>query len=659
MTLSKYIIASIKLQIKKKKYSSDLILKNDIKFQSYMQDFIDYLNKENIIQNLKNYYKNDIDSQIEDNLTNKVIENLSLINNIDFSHDIFINIYNHMRNHEEKKALGEFYTPISVVKYILNGVGYNYHNQIETKRVADISCGSGSFLIHVIRNLIKRFLEIYNRKEISELTVQEAKEIISRVKNNITGIDINRIACILCQINIYYVLFDILKFIQKSDPIYQVPVFDIKNVNTLTFDITDKYDFVVGNPPYLFIRDIPINQRKVIEDSKFETNKGQYDYYQIFIELGLKFLKKQGLLGYIVPDSLLALSNRSIIRKYIYNRTQIKEIYYTGPMFNNPVVSNIIVILKKENNTLKRDKNHVKIKISNHQENMIPQKVIEKWGYKFLIHLNESDISILEHLNTNFHRLKDLTKQYDIQFLLNRGVELTKTGKVIFCENCNKYLPIPRKILKCHQCGSFLNRFNIENIIYETIPTDLKPDNFKLYISSIRRYCKPQYNYINTSKAGINYKNLTFYENRIVIRQISQNGKICATYDKNLSLTSQSFYNLKILGSPISEFNNYYLLGIINSTLLSYYFIKSFGRYKKLFPRILIEKVKDLPIFVPIFDKEKEKAEKIIEYVKIILEKEKKIDHLQRKIDFLVCDLYQISDNTQKYILNYFKSLNS
>ncbi len=624
-----------------------------------MLDFIDYLNKESIIRNLKNSYKSGIDQYNEEGFIYKVIENLSLLNKIKLHYDLFISLYENLRSHKEKKKLGEFYTPLSVVKYILDGVGYDYFNEIETKKLIDISCGSGSFIIQAIRRLIKRYLEVYDRKGVSEFTVEEAKLVIERIKNNIYGIDINRIACILCQINIHYILFDFLELIRKIDPNYQLPLFNINNFNTLTIDAPEKYDYVVGNPPYLFIRDIPLIQKQIIENGNYETNKGQYDYYQIFIEIGLKFLKNQGLFGFIVPDSLLALSNRSLIRKYIYNNSKIREIYYTGPKFNDPIVSNIIIILEKEDNALERHKNQIKIKIRNQQENIIPQNIIEKWGYKFLVHLNEMDISILDYLNSNFPKLKDLPKKNGIQLLLNRGVELTKRGRIIFCESCNKYLPIPKKILKCPECNSPLNKRNIEKIIYKSLPHKRIKSNFKLYLYSIRRYNKTQYKYIDTTKVGINYKDFTNYEDRIIIRQISQNNTICATYDENLSLTSQSFYNLKIQKSSISEFNILYLLGIINSTLLSYYFIKSFGTYKTIFPRILLEKIKDLPIKIPMSKEEKENAKKIKELVKVILDEKNEIKYLQRKIDFLIFDLYQISDITQKHILNYMESLNS
>ena len=122
-------------------------------------------------------------------------------------------------------------------------------------------------------------------------------------------------------------------------------------------------------------------------------------------------------------------------------------------------------------------------------------------------------------------------------------------------------------------------------------------------------------------------------------------------------MTSQSLYNLKICQSPIKEFNNIYLLGIINSLLLSYYFIQSFGSYKKLFPRILIEKIKDLPIKIPQNEREKEIASKIIERTKILLnstEKDgKKFEHMQKEVDDLVFIIYAIPDSQKQHILEF------
>ncbi|MFX1420001.1 MAG: Eco57I restriction-modification methylase domain-containing protein [Promethearchaeota archaeon] len=639
-----------------------------------MQVFIDYLKKENVIEDLKQIYKVDINKQYYNLFLDRTFEHLNLLNDsilieknrknsiLEFiNFDLISKLYENMRNHEEKKKLGEFYTPISVVNYILDAVGYNNKNDIENKKIIDISCGSGSFIVQAVSRLIERWKIKLNIEELSGISVNNAKKIIENIRDIVIGLDINPIAVILCQVNIQLNLFEIFNIIRKSEKDYIFPKFKIFNLSALEFSISEDYDFVVGNPPYLFIRAIPQDQRSIINKKNFETNVGQYDYYQIFMELGIKLLKNHGNFGYIVPDSLLALSNRKVIRKYIYNNTKIKELYNTGPKFEDPIVSNIIVILQKEKSIAVRENNQILIKMAGLdglKSKLILQKHIEDWNYDFLIHLIKEDILILRHLNTKFSKLGELMNQKHYEISLSRGVELGKEGEIIYCKKCEKYLPLPKKELKCSQCNSKLSKNFIENIIHKRINSKKKQD-FQPYIYSIERYKIKEYRYIDISKKGINYKDLEIYRDRIIIRQMSQNNKICATYDKGLSFTSQSFYNLKIRNTPALEFNNYYLLGIINSSLLSYFFIKSFGSYKKLFPRILIEKIKNLPIIVPITNEEKQNAKKIIEIVKLILEDTKVLKLYLKTIDSLVFELYDITENNQEYILDYMNNFYS
>ena len=629
-----------------------------------MKSFFEYLSQDNYIQT---FIFQGITDKFEINFLKEIFKNLtnSVLNskNSDFlslNFDFFGKLYAKILNHKAKKILGEFYTPHSIVKYILNASNYSHHSNIESKILIDPSCGSGSFLIQAIRELLLRYKKIYNRQNIAEFSLKEAMFIIQEVKKKIHGIDINRIACKLCELNIHFALYELFKIIRNFEEDYHFPFFNIINRNALTIKERNIYDFVVGNPPYLFIRDIPIKIRRVIESLEFKTNTGQYDYYQLFLELGIKLLNNKGYLGYIVPDSILALKNRQIIRKYICENTQIREIYYTGPKFEDPIVSNIILLLEKNKDKLERVRNKIKIKSNSQEEKHILQNKLINWDFNFLIHLNDTDSSILDHLNKNFPKMKDLTVQAGFIIKLSRGVELTKTGEVIFCENCGYYLPIPKKSLICPKCNSLLNAEQIEKIIYNNLPNN-DINDFKSFLASINRYNIKKKKYIDITKKGIDYKDLDIYENRIIVRQINQNNLICATYDKNLSLTSQSFYNLKIVKSPVQEFNHFYLLGLLNSKLLSYYFIKSFGSYKKLFPRILIEKLKNLPIKVPRTEKEVKIAKQIIEKVKILLnlkENNKKLKKdLEFEIDYYIFDLYQISQEFQKSIILFIKQL--
>lgn len=636
-----------------------------------MKNFIDCLENEKYLEFLVNYYNLNSETNTKRELLNRIIKEVkSFIGKKKFFDlnkgvlDLLGTIYEKKVILEERKELGEFYTPRSVVDYILNASSYTPDNDIENKNLIDISCGSGSFLIKAARILIDRYKKMYKKKESTEFSIEEAKATILSVRDHIHGMDINPLACILCQINIHLVLYEICSVIKEQDKNFQLPLFNIENRDALILSNVKKYDYVVGNPPYLFFRDLSEDRRKIIENNFFETRIGQYDYYQLFIEMGIRILNDGGYLGYIVPDSLLALSNKAVIRNYIKNTTKIKEIYHSGPKFADSIVSNIILILQKERDKEKRNNNFIKIPISfpkNTPLKIIKQKAIENRNHDFLINLNNIDMSILDHLNNNFLKLGDLLEKNGFVMILSRGVELGKSGKVIHCDNCRKFYPLPKKELKCRKCGCLLKNESIEKIIREHIPKG-EEEEFKLFLHSINRYRIKKYCFINTNKKGINYKDSRIYEDRIIIRQLSQNNRICATYDKNLSLTSQSFYNLKVVKSPIPEFNNYYLLGLINSQLLSFFFMKSFGSYKKLFPRILIEKIKTLPIKIPKKEDELKKAVKIVEKVKQLLFLDEKNGNLsediQEEINSIVFNLYQIPTDRREHILNFMKIKN-
>ncbi len=635
-----------------------------------MSHFIDFLKNGKIIDKCTEYYKNNIKSNSEICLLEKILkkfeENFVIntqskfreISNLNL--DLISGLYQNSKNHKNRKDLGEFFTPFSIVKYILDGVSFKAGYDIKAKSVIDISCGAGSFIIEIIARIIEQFKVIYNKPKISDFTLNQAKEVINSIKNNVVGVDVNPIACILCQINIYFVLYDILKLIKLSEPNFEVPVFNIQNSNSLQLEPQQNFDFVVGNPPYIFIRDIHQEDRLLIENSGLETNKGQYDFYQIFIELGVKLLKTQGKLGYIIPDSLLVLSNRSNIRKYLYYNTKIKQIYHIGQKFQDPIVSNIILILEKELDEQKRLTNKIKLNISEEDSHEILQRELKLWNYKFLIHLDKKDREIIRKINTNFPKLKDLSEDQQFTILLNRGVELTKKGTIIYCEICKRYYPVPKTNLICPECHSLLQEDSIEQIIKDRIPPGLN-SQYLPFIQSIKRYNVETPKYIDISKSGINYKESDLYKDRIIIRQLSQDHMICATHVDSLALNSQSIYNLKIIKSPIKLFNNKYLLGLINSMLMSFLFIKLFGLYKKLFPRILIQNIKDFPIVIPKSSHQKELAKSIIKNVDILLNKEYRkpsvSDKIQLEIDSLVFQLYNIYEKEQEHIINYMANL--
>jgi len=132
---------------------------------------------------------------------------------------------------------------------------------------------------------------------------------------------------------------------------------------------------------------------------------------------------------------------------------------------------------------------------------------------------------------------------------------------------------------------------------------------------------------------------------KILIRQLGS--KINAAFDsKGEYVTSQTIYNLQITCQEIAY---EYILALLNSNLMNFYYI-TLIREKKLFPRILLENIKQIPIIIP----EKSVQKKITHLVNEILVKKENgenIADLEEKIDDLIFKIYSIDESEKKYIL--------
>ncbi|MHA1749926.1 MAG: N-6 DNA methylase, partial [Promethearchaeota archaeon] len=95
--------------------------------------------------------------------------------------DLIGNIYEKTVDFEYRKNLGEFYTPKTVIKHILESIGYTSQKVIRNKKLIDISCGAGSFLIESIK-ILKYYLLLSNEYlEIENISTEIAKKIISEI----------------------------------------------------------------------------------------------------------------------------------------------------------------------------------------------------------------------------------------------------------------------------------------------------------------------------------------------------------------------------------------------------------------------------------------------------------------------------------------------
>ena len=109
-----------------------------------------------------------------------------------------------------------------------------------------------------------------------------------------------------------------------------------------------KYDFVVGNPPYVRIQTLASESKEKYE-AIYTTISGNYDIYIPFIERGITWLNDSGRLGYINPNRFATVNYGRGIREYILQQTNLLEFldFRDTGVFKDALNYPVIIILEK------------------------------------------------------------------------------------------------------------------------------------------------------------------------------------------------------------------------------------------------------------------------------------------------------------------------
>jgi methylase of polypeptide subunit release factors len=85
----------------------------------------------------------------------------------------------------------------------------------------------------------------------------------------------------------------------------------------------EKFDIVIGNPPYVQVREVNEQLQKEYRKCKyFEYAKGgRLNLYQFFVPLSLTLAKDSGIICLITQNSILAEDTAINTRKYIFENS--------------------------------------------------------------------------------------------------------------------------------------------------------------------------------------------------------------------------------------------------------------------------------------------------------------------------------------------------
>ena len=168
------------------------------------------------------------------------------------------------------KELGQVMTPINIVNHMIDDVLNLTEEQYSNYLFLDNSCGDGIFIKALLdRNVPKE--HIY------------ACDVDKEISENITS---------LIPVENFY----LGSFFDKEEWI-------------------NKFDVIIGNPPYVRIHNIQPEIKNQI--TNFNFCFGMYDLYYAFYEFSFKCLKENGTLVYISPNGFTKNASGKNLRNYI------------------------------------------------------------------------------------------------------------------------------------------------------------------------------------------------------------------------------------------------------------------------------------------------------------------------------------------------------
>lgn len=327
---------------------------------------------------------------------------LDTLNEFDFStieSDFIGRVYEKLIPPQERKNLGQFYTPPRVVDFITNLVLRNQDDVI-----LDPACGSGTFLVRAYHRL--RELNGVPRNVEGGLGETFHKQLLERIY----GIDINQFPAHLSVINL--AIQNSKAKIDKMNVIVN-DFFNIKSghATLLGFQSMDTegkptevelpayFDVIVANPPYIRQELLGEDEKKKIVNlvqtefknklfvGRSRKQKGaialdkQSDIYIYFFIHAIGLLKNGGRLGFISSNKWLEVAYGESFQEFLLNFTKIRYIVeFDRAVFPDLEVDTAVTILEKESNPDIRKNNSVKFVRVKHALPM--HKLIDVLGAK-------------------------------------------------------------------------------------------------------------------------------------------------------------------------------------------------------------------------------------------------------------------------------------
>ncbi len=197
-------------------------------------------------------------------------------------------------------AHGEVFTRRWIVETILDLAGYTADRDLAALRIVEPACGAGAFVGPIAERLsascrahdrpLPDAIDALEAFDLLDRNVEQSKDLVSELllADGWPSTEVNKA---------------VHAWIRQGDYLLRQPP-------------GPEADFVVGNPPYIRLEDVPDAQMRAYR-AICPTMGGRADIYVGFYEAGLRSLKPGGRLGFICADRWMRNQYGRQLRKLI------------------------------------------------------------------------------------------------------------------------------------------------------------------------------------------------------------------------------------------------------------------------------------------------------------------------------------------------------
>ena len=324
---------------------------------------------------------------------------------------------------QEKKDLGQFYTPQEIVNYIID-----FLNVKPNSKILDPTCGCGVFLVTAYNYL---------------------KQINKNAMENIYGVDLNTSATKIARINLWLRNgqdSDSLKILEKNikigNSIVENRFLDKKafNWNKEFSGIINNggFDFIIGNPPYVTLKNM--RDYDVSESVYSQIANGSTNAASLVLAKSFELLKDNGIMAFVLPKTLIRVNSYSKLREFLLKNSRILHVYDLGDCFKGVRGEQVILFIQKTKDIKEINENQVLVKVLGKNDSSledqktfcVPQKIFQKYN-TFLMFENEGYYDLIEKIKGQ--NLEDIAEIF-------RGITISPNSKLISNSKTKSSKPI-------------------------------------------------------------------------------------------------------------------------------------------------------------------------------------------------------------------------